>query len=115
MRHVGERALPFRLAALDDKGLTLIYPVTFLGRWVVLSFVSSLEESDSVLWKEQGRRMKELGASLLVAPLEAKTLYQRGFHSGAAHSRWSETRSAGSSVSMGLVLCCPRDAHEHFS
>lgn len=85
MRHVGERALPFRLAALDDKGLTLIDPDTFLGRWVVLSFVSSLEESDSVLWKEQGRRMKELGASLLVAPLEAKTLYQRRFHSGAAH------------------------------
>lgn len=85
MRHVGERALPFRLAALDDEGLTLIDPHTFLGRWVVLSFVSGLEESDAVLWDEQGRRMKGLGASLFVAPLEAKALHQRRFHSGAVH------------------------------
>lgn len=76
MKHVGERALTFRLAAVDEKGLTLIEPQDFLGRWVVLSFVAGLEGSDAVLWKEQGRHMKALGATLLLVPLEGKALHE---------------------------------------
>lgn len=86
MKHVGERALPFRLPALDGRGMTLIDPDTFWGRWVVLSFVSGLQDSDAVLWDEQGKRMKGLGAPLLVVPVEANTLHET-CHLGAWHFR----------------------------
>ena len=76
------------------QALTFIDPVEFLGRWVVLSFVPSLEEFDMDLWDAQGRNLQTFGAALLLVPLEA-----RGLHSvvpfgrkRAFHDCW---RSAG--------------------
>jgi len=86
MRRIGDRALPFRLPAVGERGLTLIDPSEFLGRWIVLSFVSALKESDADLWDEEGRLMQALGAALLVVPLEEESLHPKRFHAvGRTH------------------------------
>lgn len=86
MRRIGDRALPFRLPALDSHGFACIDPQEFLGRWVVLSFVPALEESESAMWDEQGRNMQALRAALLVVPSESQWLHQMRRHpEGRAH------------------------------
>ena len=76
MKRIGDKALTFRLPAMMDGGWNFIDPDEFLGQWVVLSFVLALGEFDSALWNEQGKEMESLGATLLVVPLEAKTLHE---------------------------------------
>jgi alkyl hydroperoxide reductase subunit AhpC len=85
MRRIGDRALPFRLPAVADAGVTFIDPVEFLGRWVVLSFVPSLEEFDMDLWDAQGRNLQAFGAALLLVPLEARGLHSRFHSEGREH------------------------------
>ena len=75
-----------RLPAVVGGEVIYIDPDGFLGQWVVLSFVPSLGQSDRVLWDEQGKDMEELGAALLVVPVEPKALHQEGDHStGRVH------------------------------
>jgi alkyl hydroperoxide reductase subunit AhpC len=85
MRHVGERALTFRLAAIDERGLTVIEPHAYMGRWVVLSFVPGVEESVAALWNEQGRHLKASGGALLLVLLGAKALHDTECRPGAEH------------------------------
>ncbi len=85
MKRIGDRALPFRLPAVADAGVTFIDPVEFLGRWVVLSFVPSLEEFDMDLWDAQGRNLQAFGAALLLVPLEARGLHSRFHSEGREH------------------------------
>ncbi len=86
MRRIGERAFTFRLPVVVAGEMTYIDPDEFLEQWVVLSFVPSLGQSDRVRWDEQGKDMEELGAVLLVVPIEPQALYQEGKHSiGRVH------------------------------
>lgn len=86
MRRIGEQAITFRLPVVIDGEMTYIDSEEYLGQWVVLSFVPGIEKSDMVLWDRQGNDMEELGASLLVVPLETQAFYQEGDHStGRAH------------------------------
>lgn len=86
MRRIGEQAFTFRLPAVVAGEVTYIDPDEFLGQWVVLSFVPGLGESDTVLWDEQGKDMKALGAALLVVPWETQALHQdRDLRAGRVH------------------------------
>jgi alkyl hydroperoxide reductase subunit AhpC len=76
MRRIGEQAFTFRLPVVVAGEMTYIDPDEFLGQWIVLSFVPGLGESDRVFWDEQGKDMEELGATLLVVPLETQVFYQ---------------------------------------
>jgi alkyl hydroperoxide reductase subunit AhpC len=81
MRRIGERALTFRVPAVVDGEVTYIDPEEFLGQWVALSFVPSLGQSNRVRWDEQGKEMEELGAALLVVPVDPQALHQEGDYS----------------------------------
>jgi len=86
MRRIGEQALTFRVPAVVDGEVTYIDPDELLGQWVVLSFVPSLPQSDRVLWDEQGQDMEELGAALLLVPVETQSFYQeRSLRDGRVH------------------------------
>ena len=86
MRRIGEQALTFRVPAVVEGEVTYIDPDEFLGQWVVLSFVPGLGQSERVLWDEQGKDMEELGAALLLVPVETPALYlERSLRSGRVH------------------------------
>ena len=116
MKRIGDKALTFRLPAMMDGGLNFVDPDEFLGQWVVLSFVLALGEFDSELWNEQGKEMESLGATLLVVPLEAKTLHggQLNPPDKEHFTIVEEIHSGGCSVSMVIRRCCHPDGHVHF-
>ena len=86
MRRIGEQAFTFRLPVVVAGEMTYIDPDEFLGQWVALSFVPGLGESERGLWDEHGKDMEELGAAVLVVPLETQVLYQERYRrSGRVH------------------------------
>lgn len=74
MKRIGEPAFTFRLPAIVDGGLGSIDPSHLHGQWVALSFVPHLGRFEIDLFDRQGQLMEELGASLLVVPLETQAL-----------------------------------------
>ncbi len=74
MKRIGERALTFRLPAVIKGKVTLIDPDQFLGQWVVLSFLPAIEPSEKRLWDLHATDLEELGAALLLVPLETQVL-----------------------------------------
>lgn len=77
MKHIGDKALTFRLPVIENGALTFMDPdEEFLGQWVVLSFLPGVGEVDWELWNKQGKHIESRGATLLVVPLKGQLFRQ---------------------------------------
>lgn len=74
VRRIGQKALTFQLPVIVADTVSYIHPDTFLGRWLVLSFVTGLEHVDVQLWNRQGKELAQCEITLLLAPTEATVL-----------------------------------------
>ncbi|MGQ0557574.1 MAG: hypothetical protein ACT4PN_16705 [Nitrospiraceae bacterium] len=74
MRRIGQKALTFQLPVIVADKVSYVHPDTFLGRWLVLSFVTGLEHFDVQLWNRQGKKLAQRETTLLLAPTETRVL-----------------------------------------
>lgn len=74
VRRIGQKALTFRIPIIVAGEVSYIHPDTFLGRWVVLSFVAVLEHFEVQLWNRQGKELAQHETALLLAPIKAAVL-----------------------------------------
>jgi len=74
VRRIGQKALTFRIPVIVADDVSYIHPDTFLGRWLVLSFVATLEHFDVQLWNRQGEKLAQHETALLLVPTETTVL-----------------------------------------
>jgi alkyl hydroperoxide reductase subunit AhpC len=74
LRRIGQKALTFQLPVIVADKVSYVHPDTFLGRWLVLSFVTGLEHVDVQLWNRHGKELAQREITLLLAPTEATVL-----------------------------------------
>lgn len=74
VRRIGQKALTFRIPVIVAGEVSCIHPDTFLGRWLVLSFVATLERFDVQLWNRQGKELAQRETALLLVPPETTAL-----------------------------------------
>src|SRR5262252_4015350 len=68
VRRIGEKALTFRFPIVNAGEVSFLDPDTFAGRWLILSFLPTLRNSNLQLWNRQGQELAKLGTVLLVVP-----------------------------------------------
>lgn len=73
-RRIGQKALTFRIPVVVAGEVSYIHPDTFVGRWLVLSFVPALEKFDAQLWNRQGQELATRETALLLVPTETTIL-----------------------------------------
>ncbi len=86
VRRIGQKAWTFRIPVIVADEVSYIHPDTFLGRWLVLSFIAAVEHFEVQLWNQQGQELAQRDTALLLVPTEptildwSKPLIQKQTH-----------------------------------
>lgn len=74
VRRIGQKAFTFRIPVIVADEVSYIHPDTFLGRWLVLSFIAAVEHFEVQLWNQQGQELAQRDTALLLVPTEPTVL-----------------------------------------